>query len=115
MIRADYCGDGTSTTRNDTLIDTWDAESIQTDAAPAWDFEAEWGEGGASCLLQTRHTTIEGSGEPVLSYIHDHCPSRYQASGCDGPGSTFFPANGYTTPIATRVLLRSRVDGTATP
>jgi hypothetical protein len=115
MIRADYCGDGTSTTRNGTIIDTWDHDGIQADTETAWPFEAEWSTGGATCLLTPRHATIEGTGESVLTFVHDQCPARYDAPGCGGPGSTFFPRHGYATPLGTRVLLRTRVDGTETP
>jgi|HubBroStandDraft_6_1064221.scaffolds.fasta_scaffold56225_2 hypothetical protein len=115
MIRADYCGDGTSTTRNGTTVDLWDDDGIQADTETAWPFEAEWSTGGATCLITPRHTTIEGTGESVLTFVHDHCPARYEAPGCDGTGSTFFPASGYTTPLGVRSLLRTRVDGTAVP
>jgi hypothetical protein len=115
MLRADYCGDGTSTTRNGTIVDTWDDEGLQADADPAWPFEAEWSTRGATCLITPRHTTIEGSGESVLTFVHDQCPARYDVPGCGGAGSTFFPAHGYATPLDARVLLRTRVDGTAMP
>jgi hypothetical protein len=110
MLRADYCGDGTATTRNGTEVDTWDAFSIQTDAKPSWFLEAEWGANGATCVAETRWPTIDGDGEDVRAYIQDHCAARWQPGTCGGAQSSFFTANGYDAPIASRALLRSRID-----
>jgi hypothetical protein len=57
-VRADYCGDGTSYTQDGTLINLYDVIGVQSDAVD-WTPEAEWSEGGASCLsgLATRATT----------------------------------------------------------
>ncbi len=54
-IRADYCGDGTSATRDGTLIDIYDIANIQK-PEPGVDFrfEAAWGPGGALCVNHTR-------------------------------------------------------------
>jgi len=49
LLRADYCGDGTSYTRDGTLLNLYDRLGIQTDAE-AWDFEAGWGPNGAVCV-----------------------------------------------------------------
>jgi hypothetical protein len=111
MLRADYCGDGTSTTRDGTLVDLWDALGLQQDEAPSWPFEAEWTTAGAACVTTTRWPTLEGEGALVESFIHDHCPERWQAPGCGGPASTFFASNGLALPPAARVLLRTRVMG----
>jgi hypothetical protein len=54
MIRADYCGDGTSWTQNGRRIDIYDGLGIQRPSRPFWLFEAEWGEGGAVCLSKER-------------------------------------------------------------
>jgi hypothetical protein len=109
LLRADYCGDGTGTTRDGTRVDLWDDFSIQTDAAPSWKLEAEWSPSGATCVDQTRWSTILASGESVQEYITQHCPSRWQAAGCGDATSTFFTANGYGVPLAGRSLVRSRV------
>jgi hypothetical protein len=109
LLRADYCGDGTATTRDGTPVDIWDRFGLQTDDAPTWTFEAEWGEGGAVCVDATRWATVTSGGEDVETYIQDHCADRWQAAGCGGDGSTFFTANGYDVPLATRALLRSRI------
>jgi ADYC domain len=48
-IRADYCGDGTPYTQDGNVIDLYDVIGVLDDAA-AWTPEAEWNEGGATCL-----------------------------------------------------------------
>lgn len=60
MFRADYCGDGTSYTRDGTLINFYDGLGIQGDDAD-WPFEAEWTPAGARCARRKR---IAGSAEP---------------------------------------------------
>lgn len=106
-MRADYCGDGTSSTRDGTLVDVWDALGVQVDEAPTWPFEAEWTVSGAKCVMSTRWVTTQ-EGESVASDIQQRCPSRWQAPGCGGAGSTFFAENGLTLPPRARVLLRTR-------
>jgi hypothetical protein len=49
MVRADYCGDGQSHTREGNRINLYDALGIQQDTED-WDFEAEWDEHGARCV-----------------------------------------------------------------
>jgi hypothetical protein len=55
MVRADYGGDGTGTTRNGMLIDLYDDYGIQ---APDFDhrmtFEAGWTQDGAVCVSHPR-------------------------------------------------------------
>jgi len=109
MLRADYCGDGTSTTRDGTLVDVWDAHGLQTDDASTWALEAEWGLGGATCVLDTRWPTVADTGEPVQQYIQEHCPSRWRPLGCGASSSTFFTSTGFTTPLPLRPLLRTRI------
>jgi hypothetical protein len=110
MLRADYCGDGTPTTRNGTRVDLWDAFGIQADDQPSWRLEAEWSERGAACVDATRWATIEGTGLGVQAYIQAHCPSRWQAQGCGGPSSTFYTAQGFGAPIDGRALIRTRIE-----
>ena len=109
MLRADYCGDGTPTTRDGTLVDVWDDEGIQGDEDSAWAFEGEWGEGGATCVMSTRWPTVTDAGESVQTFIHDHCPSRWKTTGCGGSTSAFFTPNGFSTPLTSRPLLRTRI------
>lgn len=58
MIRADYCGDGTSYTLDGTLIDMADGlgiQSAETGDRADFAFEAAWGADGAKCVSKTRY------------------------------------------------------------
>lgn len=55
MVRADYCGDGTATTRDGTMINLYDQIGIQADEAlPGMQFEAGWSDYGATCIARVR-------------------------------------------------------------
>ncbi|KQU97513.1 hypothetical protein ASC89_19715 [Devosia sp. Root413D1] len=55
MIRADYCGDGTATTNDGTLIDMFDDAGIQqAERKPGFSFEAAWTPEGAACVAHVR-------------------------------------------------------------
>jgi hypothetical protein len=55
LVRADYCGDGESHTRDGTLIDIYDKLGIQrTELTEGVEFEAGWGAGGAVCVRRVR-------------------------------------------------------------
>lgn len=55
MVRADYCGDGVSSTRDGTLIDVSDVRGVQSAAnLPGFAFEAGWNENGATCVSRPR-------------------------------------------------------------
>lgn len=55
MVRADYCGDGRSWTKDGTPIDLYDRLRIQTeDHNDGMQFEAAWGVDGAHCVSHTR-------------------------------------------------------------
>jgi ADYC domain-containing protein len=66
MVRADYCGDGRSWTRDGTIIDMWDDLGIQkpdTFSDPGFSFEAGWKADGAVCVARTRipeNITLDG-------------------------------------------------------
>ncbi|HZI09403.1 MAG TPA: ADYC domain-containing protein, partial [Myxococcus sp.] len=49
LIRADYCGDGTSYTQNGNRVNLYDPLGIQQDTEH-WFFEANWDESGATCF-----------------------------------------------------------------
>jgi hypothetical protein len=53
MVRADYCGNGTTYTTNGNPIDVADDLGIQTHDT-AWGVEAKWGPDGAVCLNTPR-------------------------------------------------------------
>jgi ADYC domain len=55
MVRADYGGDGSGTTRNGMRIDLYDARGIQVPAIdPRMAFEAGWTDAGAVCVNHPR-------------------------------------------------------------
>ncbi len=111
MVRADYCGDGQSHTRNGTPIDPWDALNIESRSADTWEMEAEWAQDGGHCIRHTRWLTANPSWtETDLAYVQRVCPSRLAAnnpSGCSPDDSTFLGSNGINTPIKVRNLIRN--------
>lgn len=54
MLRADYCGDGTSHTQNGRQIDVWDTMRIHTRSRQDWPFEAAWDQDGAVWMDRAR-------------------------------------------------------------
>ena len=84
MLRADYCGDGSSHTRNGTLVNVYDRFGIQRpDSEPSRE-EATWDENGARCVQRTRVPEIT-----TLEEITARCPDRLATrSGetCAGQG-----------------------------
>ena len=76
MARADYCGDGTPHTIDDTPVDVYDrlAAPIQDTATrdlAGWDIEAEWGPGGALCL-----------GEQLRLHMYDELGLEHATPPC---------------------------------
>lgn len=72
MIRADYCGDGRSHTRDGTKIDVYDRLGIQVaENLSTMRFEAAWSPDGAVCVARTRLPT--SGGMAALSRL---CPVR---------------------------------------
>jgi hypothetical protein len=103
MVRADYCGDGRSFTRDGTVIGyrdsaglaTLTAEDIATESLA---FEAVWGPGGAICLARPRLDDVDS-----IASIAASCPalaSRAGAAACgpDAPGGVLV---NYSRPAAT--------------
>jgi hypothetical protein len=64
LIRADFCGDGTSYTVNGQWVNLYDVLGVQDDTE-RWVAEAEWDEGGARCFAsRTRsHRPVACAGE----------------------------------------------------
>lgn len=65
MVRADYCGDGSSWTRDGTLVDVTDVDGVQQ-LAGGMAFEAGWDEAGAVCVRASRYQIVGASGETLL-------------------------------------------------
>jgi hypothetical protein len=111
MVRADYCGDGVPHTRNGTLINIWDALSIQTRASTSWQMEAEWTADGAQCVRHTRWLKADTTSSITdLDYVKQNCPKRLAANNgknCDDSRSDFSTKNGYYTDTDARRLLRN--------
>ncbi|WP_224370985.1 ADYC domain-containing protein [Hyalangium versicolor] len=84
MVRADYCGDGHTHTRENSPIDVYDGLGVlarTTEPSKSWDpkqasFEAAWGPEGARCLSRAR------DGQAV-EMILSQCPERFEAVKTD--------------------------------
>ncbi len=79
MIRADYCGDGTTHTTNGNPIDVSDKWGIQVPDT-SWDIEAKWGPDGAVCLNTPRKLYHPRSSIPCAASL-PYCTSNGLASG----------------------------------
>jgi hypothetical protein len=77
LLRADYCGNGTSYTVDGTLLNLYDGVGIQADTE-RWNLEAEWTEGGARCMARRR---LSSSASPT-------CQASLQSASC-GASSHF--------------------------
>jgi hypothetical protein len=81
MLRADYCGDGQSFTRDGTLIDLYDRLGIQKgEPTPGMRFEAGWGKDGATCVARVRIPE-----KVMLEELTRRCPERlagHVGAGC---------------------------------
>ncbi|UQA59568.1 ADYC domain-containing protein [Polyangium aurulentum] len=111
LVRADYCGDGTSHTEDGVSINLWDNSAIQTESTVpvTWRNDAEWSPDGAVCIGNYRYDPNGATS----AYVNANCPNRKTASfGCFSSASTFFTANGYATPISSRSLVRNQFDPT---
>ncbi|WP_426756578.1 ADYC domain-containing protein [Myxococcus sp. Y35] len=69
MVRADFCGDGTSHTDDGNWVNLYDSVGVQADSE-TWLHEAEWDTDGARCFTQTTRAAQAVS-----------CP-RTQLPGC---------------------------------
>lgn len=81
MTRADYCGDGSTATRDGTPIEIYDDQGVwAAPSTPGFRFEAGWSPQGAVCV---RHTRI--SENLSLQELAERCPRLADAIGdaCD--------------------------------
>ncbi|MGC4123238.1 MAG: ADYC domain-containing protein [Myxococcales bacterium] len=76
MLRADYCGDGTSHTQDGTALNAYDALGVRFDSED-WAAESEWTEAGASCLARLRDPSAAAPA----------CADRLLDARCGQPGS----------------------------
>ncbi len=81
MVRADYCGDGTATTREGMTIDIYDRHGVQkSESGEDFRFEAGRAPTGAVCV---NHVRVPGN--VTLDAIAARCPRLKGALGerCD--------------------------------
>lgn len=72
MARADYFGNGTSHTKDGTVIDVYDRLKIQqSETNSGLAFEAAWGTDGALLLNHTRY-------QDTFERLQRECPSKLQ-------------------------------------
>lgn len=111
MVRADYCGDGVSHTRNGTMINIYDQLGLQKSSAPGWQVEAEWGKDGASCIGHTRWVQANPMySESDLAYVQRVCPDRLAATKpqkCDLDKTTYNTQFGFNKSSDERPLVRN--------
>ncbi len=90
MARADYCGNGVSYTKNDTLIDVFDTSGIQlpTVGDPSLAFEAGWGPGGAVCASRTRYAATTLAGDAKLPSCWSSLPKCGSFDEAKAAGAT---------------------------
>jgi hypothetical protein len=75
MVRADYCGNGRSHTKEGTPIDIYDRASIQTRTPTSgMTFEAAWNPNGAVLINRTRWPES-------LAQLRKECPQRLKSPG----------------------------------
>lgn len=91
LLRADFCGDGTSYTQDGVWVNMYDGLGIRVDEDD-WVFEAEWNAGGANCMSASRlpllvppcteHLAAEGCGDPEHL---QHGSLLFSETESDGP------------------------------
>jgi ADYC domain len=77
MMRADYCGDGRSSTQPGVRVDMWDSAGVQ-DAQTDLPFEAAWSPDGAVCLAHVRVPDVA-----TLEGVLHACPRLAMHPGAD--------------------------------
>jgi hypothetical protein len=96
MVRADYCGDGTSHTVDGVSIDVWDYAGFDAmtpiSVAPdGYGHEGEWTPNGARCLSDALMGRISSDvdHQPVVDYLHAHCGDKWNGQPNQPPGVDF--------------------------
>jgi hypothetical protein len=72
MVRADYCGDGSTHTRDGMQIYVYDRLGVLRDIAPSAPFEAGWSPDGAVCVTRTRVPDVLD-----IADLRSLCPQRF--------------------------------------
>jgi hypothetical protein len=76
MMRADYCGDGRSYTKDGTFISTWDNKGIAEEPSiPQLVFEAAWNRKGVVCWARPRWKPGNGVAKPPCLTDRNQCPT----------------------------------------
>ena len=86
MLRADYCGDGSSFTKDGTLVDMNDAlgvQSFETESRADFAFEAAWGPDGATCVSKTRYR-LPHVPQCLVDRLADSCGGGAEATERSG-------------------------------
>jgi hypothetical protein len=88
MMRADYCGDGRSFTREGIRIESWDNLGLRT-SAQSLPFESAWDSKGAVCIARARVpsiaplATIVGRCPALAARIRNDCSDQAGRPGSD--------------------------------
>lgn len=91
MLRADYCGNGRSHTRDGTLINFYDRIGIETsEPREALKFEAAWDADGAVCLRKTRISAIAKAADVRAACPLKNIPHCSEAQAMSLPGALIF-------------------------
>lgn len=87
LLRADYCGDGSSWTADGNPVNVYDDVGVQSDTE-LWLPEAEWTEAGAMCLTKERYNQLQVLGDAGLLGQHGvpPCAARLVSPTCGGLG-----------------------------
>jgi hypothetical protein len=77
LVRADYCGDGTSWTKDGTMINVYDDVGIEgRDQGAGWAHEANWTPDGASCMSGTR-INLNRKPACIRERLRSACPATW--------------------------------------
>jgi len=86
MMRADYCGDGKSYTKDGTFISAWDNKGIAEEPSiPPLEFEAAWNRKGVVCWARPRWNASSGVARPPCLTKSNQCPRPPPANPGDPP------------------------------
>jgi hypothetical protein len=103
MARADYCGNGTSFTKDGTPIDLFDLNEINRPSSERdFLFEAGWAPDGAVCVSRPRYDTRLPSGERALPSCWSTLPNCDDWTTAQSAGAIMGNASRLTTKTVCR-------------